>query len=112
MAALPEVFWLPVAFTPGRSMFAEPSKATPPIFFVAASLVAVAELPVHPVALPVTLPVNEALMVPAEKSPLLSLNTIVLPVLILVALDVTVKVAPSAPAEPDNPLPDTAPAAT
>ena len=52
------------------------------------------------------------MIVPAEKSPELSLNTIVLPVLAFVALDVTVNVAPSAPAEPDNQLPDTAPAAT
>ena len=52
------------------------------------------------------------MIVPAAKSPELSLNTFVVPVLLLVALDVTVKVAPSAPAEPDNPFPDTAPAAT
>ena len=31
VAALPEVSWLPVALTPGRLMFAEPSKETPPI---------------------------------------------------------------------------------
>ena len=57
-------------------------------------------------------PVSVAVIVPAAKSPDPSLNTIVLAVLASVALDVTVNVAPSAPAEPDNPLPDTAPAAT
>ena len=31
VAAEPEVFWLPTAFTPGKSMFAEPSNETPPI---------------------------------------------------------------------------------
>ena len=30
-AAEPEVFWLPAVFTPGRSMFADPLKLTPPI---------------------------------------------------------------------------------
>ena len=43
-------------------MFADPSKATPAMVFVAASFVAVAALPVQdpdePDALPVTLPVN------------------------------------------------------
>ena len=97
-------------------MFAVPSNDTPAIVLAFANAVAVAALPVQdpeePEALPVTLPVSEAVIVPAEKSPLPSLNTIVLPELDAVALDVTVKVAPSEPAEPESPLPDTAPAAT
>ena len=60
---------------------------------------------------PDALPVSDAVIVPAEKSPELSLNTIVLPVLASVALDVTVNVAPSAFAVPDIPLPDVAPSA-
>lgn len=40
VAALPVVLWLPAVFTPGRLIFAVPSKATPPIVLAAASLVA------------------------------------------------------------------------
>ena len=69
-------------------------------------------LPAVPDTLPVTLPVNAAVIVPAEKLPLASRATIVLPVFASVALDVTVNVAPSALAEPDRPVPLTAPAAT
>ena len=97
-------------------MFAVPSNDTPAIVLAFAKAVAVAALPVHdpdePEVLPVTLPGSDAVIVPAEKSPELSLNTIVLPVLALVALDVTVNVPPSDDDEPDSPLPDTAPAAT
>jgi hypothetical protein len=51
-------------------------------------------------------------IVPAEKLPLASRNTIVLAVLAFVAFDVTVNVAPSALAEPDRPFPLTAPVET
>ena len=51
VAALPVVFWLPVVFTPGRSMFSEPSKDTPPIVRAVARAVAVAALPVVSAAL-------------------------------------------------------------
>ena len=50
---------------------------------------------------------------PALKPPVVaSLYTIVLNVFTLVAFDVTVNVALSDPAEPDRPLPDTAPVCT
>jgi hypothetical protein len=45
-AAEPEVFWLPAVLTPGRSMFADPLKLTPPIVRAVWSVVAVAALPV------------------------------------------------------------------
>ena len=44
MAALPDVFWSPAVFTPGKLMFAEPSKETPPIVLAVAKAVAVAAL--------------------------------------------------------------------
>ena len=97
-------------------MFAVPSNDTPAIVLAFANAVAVAALPVHepdePEVLPVTLPVNDAVIVPAEKSPELSLNTIVLPVLAFVALDVTVNVPPSEFTQPDKPFPDVAPFST
>ena len=48
-------------------------------------------------ALPVTSPVRSAVMVPALKLPELSLKTTVDAVLLLVALDETVKVEPAEP---------------
>ena len=57
-------------------------------------------------------PVKSAVTVPAEKLPEASLNTMVEPVLALVALDVTVNVPPSEFTEPDKPLPDVAPCCT
>ena len=59
---------------------------------------------------PSTVPLT--VILPALKSPLESRATMVLAVFASVAFDVTVNVAPSAEAEPDNPVPDTAPAAT
>jgi hypothetical protein len=57
VAAEPEVFWLPVVLTPGKSMFALPSNDTPPIFLAVAKVVAVSALPVtSPVMLPVNVP--------------------------------------------------------
>ena len=41
VAADPVVFWLPVVFTPGKSISAEPSKLTPPIFLAVDKVVAV-----------------------------------------------------------------------
>ena len=32
VAALPDVFWFPASLTPGKLMFADPLKLTPPIF--------------------------------------------------------------------------------
>ena len=46
LAAVPVVFWLPAVFTPGRLMFAEPLKLTPPMVRAVCSVVAVAALPV------------------------------------------------------------------
>ena len=46
VAALPEVSWFPVAFTPGRLILAVPLNETPPIFRAVSSAVAVAALPV------------------------------------------------------------------
>ena len=40
VAALPEVLWLPAVFTPGRLIFAVPSKDTPPMVRAVANLVA------------------------------------------------------------------------
>ena len=45
-AALPDVFWLPATFTPGRSIDADPSKDTPPIVLAVARTVAESALPV------------------------------------------------------------------
>ena len=45
VAALPDVFWLPEVFTPGRSMLAVPLKETPPMFLAVCKAVAVAALP-------------------------------------------------------------------
>ena len=45
VAAEPVVFWLPAAFTPGKLIFADPSKDTPPIVLAVASIVAVAANP-------------------------------------------------------------------
>ena len=44
-AAVPEVFWLPAVFTPGKLMFAVPSKDTPPMFLAVSKAVAVSALP-------------------------------------------------------------------
>ena len=55
-AAVPVVSWLPEEFTPGRSIFADPSNDTPPIFLAVASVVAVSALPVTS---PVRSPVND-----------------------------------------------------
>ena len=87
-----------------------------PIVLPVARAVAVAALPVVlpdvPDTFPVTSPVSAAVIVPAEKLPLASRETIVVAVFALVALDVTVNVAPSALAEPYRPTPLTAPVAT
>ena len=57
-------------------------------------------------------PVRFAVIVPAEKLPEASRNTIVEPVFALVAFEVTVKVQPSELTEPLIPLHDVAPVAT
>ena len=44
-AAVPLVSWLPEAFTPGRSIFAEPLKLTPPSVLAVSNVVAVAAFP-------------------------------------------------------------------
>ena len=54
LAEVPVVFWLPAVFTPGRLMFAEPLKLTPPIVRAVCSVVAVAALPVVEADEPVT----------------------------------------------------------
>ena len=80
-ADVPLVFCEPAAFTPGKSIFAEPLNETPPMFLAVvrvAAEVAVAEFPVHepeePEVLPVTLPVNAPANPVAVKMPLLELN--------------------------------------
>jgi len=45
VAAFPEVSWSPDVLTPGRFIFAVPSKETPPIFLAVSNAVAVAEFP-------------------------------------------------------------------
>jgi hypothetical protein len=75
VAALPVVFWLPVVLTPGKSILADPSKLTPPIFLAVCSVVAV-----------VAFPLNAAVIVPAVKLPLASLATIALAVFAFVAV--------------------------
>ena len=45
-AEVPEVFWLPEAFTPGRVISPVPLKDTPPIFLAVSNAVAVSALPV------------------------------------------------------------------
>ncbi len=84
------------------TMSAPPLNETPLILRAVCSCDAVDALPLKVVAV-ITL---------ALKSPLVSLNTMVSPVLVAVAFELTVNVAPSELAEPDNPLPETAPAAT
>jgi len=44
-AAVPEVFWLPASFTPGRLILEVPSKETPPIVLAFCRAVAVAAFP-------------------------------------------------------------------
>jgi hypothetical protein len=73
-AAVPEVFWFPAEFTPGKSIFAEPLNETPPIFLAVVKVaadVAVALFPVHepdePLAFPVTFPVSGPLNAVAVK---------------------------------------------
>ena len=91
VAALPEVFWLPAVFTPGRLMLAVPLNETPPMFLAVCRAVAVAALPlvepdvVAEVAVD-ALPFREAVIVPAEKLPEPSRSTIWLAVLLLVAV--------------------------
>ena len=63
LAAEPVVFWLPTAFTPGRTIAAEPSKSTPPI---ARAVVNVAADPDH--APPVSVAVPSEKLVP-ETAP-------------------------------------------
>ena len=81
VAALPDVFWLPVVFTPGRSMLAVPLNDTPPMFLAVCRAVAVAALPevepdvVADVAVD-ALPFRAAVIVPAEKLPEPSRRTI------------------------------------
>ena len=55
IAAVPDVFWLPLVLTPGRLIFAVPSNETQPIFLAVSSAVAVAALPD---ASPVNAPIN------------------------------------------------------
>ena len=45
VAAFPDVFWVPAAFTPGRFILAVPSKETPPMALGVASAVAVEAFP-------------------------------------------------------------------
>ena len=73
VAALPDVFWLPAWLTPGRFIFADPLKLTPPIVLVFASIVAVPALPdILPVTLPVKGPENAvAVAVPVTVTPAL-----------------------------------------
>ena len=91
VAALPEVFWLPEVFTPGRSMLAVPLNETPPMFLAVCRAVAVAALPevepdvVADVAVD-ALPFRAAVIVPALKLPEPSRRTIWLAVFALVAV--------------------------
>ena len=92
-------------------MFPEPSKFVFPVTapdkaMLRAVVSAAAEVAV------VALPLKAAVIVPAEKFPEPSRNTIVLPVAAFVALDVTVNVPPSELDEPEIPLPLVAPLAT
>ena len=112
VAALPEVFWLPAVFTPGKSMLAVPLNETPPILRAVCKAVAVAALPEVLLDV-VALPLNAAVIVPALKLPEPSRATIAPPVFAFVALEVTVNV--EVPdwlavkvAEPDRPVPETA----
>jgi hypothetical protein len=65
----PLVFWLPVALTPGKLMFAEPLKDTPPIVLAVCRVVAVVAVAALPpifsaVAVPVTLVITPEAGVP------------------------------------------------
>jgi hypothetical protein len=112
VVALPEVFWLPAVFTPGKSMLAVPLNETPPMLRAVCKAVAVAALPEVLLDV-VALPDREAVMVPALKLPEPSRATMAPPVLAFVAFDVTVNVElpdwlAVKVAEPDRPVPETA----
>ena len=92
-------------------ILAEPLNETPLIVRAVCSVVAVAALPVVDEEV-VALPLRAAVIVPAEKLPEASRNTIVEPVFALVAFEVTVKVPPSELTLPLIPFPDVAPVAT
>ena len=68
VSALP-LSCVPLVFTPGKFIFAEPSNDPPPIVLAVCNAVAVAELPVHepeePLAFPVISPVISPVNVPA-----------------------------------------------
>ena len=66
VAAVPDVFWLPAVFTPGKSMFAVPSNDTPPIVLAVANAVAVAALPV---VLPELPDIDGAVIAPVVTAP-------------------------------------------
>ena len=50
VAAKPDVDWLPVEFTPGRSIFAPPLNDTPPIVLVVFNIFAFSTVPLLPTA--------------------------------------------------------------
>ena len=77
-AAVPEVFWLPAVFTPGKLIFADPLNDTPPMFLAVAKVVAVSALPSKAPSNLVASISPEALNVTPSPAP--TLNTIVLSV--------------------------------
>ena len=83
IAAVPEVFWFPAVFTPGKFMFPVPSNDTPPIVLADANAVAVAANPLQvaddPLAFPVTFPVIGPLNPVAVNNPLEELKAKLVP---------------------------------
>ena len=57
-AAVPDVFWLPEVLTPGKLIFADPSKETPPIVLAVVRPSALPAVSALPVKLPINPPVD------------------------------------------------------
>ena len=76
---------MPAVLTPGRSMFADPLKLTPPMVRAVCSVVAVAAFPVVLLDV-VALPLKVAVIVPALKLPEASRATMADAVFALVAV--------------------------
>jgi hypothetical protein len=86
LAAVPVVFWLPAVFTPGRSMFAEPLKLTPPIVLEVCSVVAVLAFPVRAPVKPVEVTDVKPATVVAEEPSVIAVEPIVTVLLVNPAL--------------------------
>src|SRR5210317_2135137 len=76
VAALPLVSTVPVVFTPGKSIFADPSNDCPPMFTAAANLVAVAAFPLVSTVPVVFTPGKSIFADPSKATPPISLASV------------------------------------